>query len=195
MAVPNVIGVYTRVAGVWERVNGDPGIAGTHTPFVRQGGTWYETDLIYGKVSAVWQVCHANIFYEISGDDYTLVDRDFDGPGYLARADFWVRSDGTIDGAGEGESAFQVAVWRDYDTGRDWELQLTESGTNWSSHPALAPTWLNLTDPSTDSTFYVSTNLVDKYSIMDCVFREKLSGEFSIGRGSRLIGDVQAGAL
>lgn len=181
MAVPNVIGTYVRQGGVWERANaGTP--EGFSGPQVRQGGVWENALIVYAKASAVWQTCWVNIDGELELAPQSRNSFDFFSPPFFSRVDFWFNGDGTIDAAsvnGTPGSRAEVATWRDFDCGREYEIKFDEdiSGFNdpWTTHPTL-DTWIALTDPSTDRQFALENNSPgERHAEMDVRIRETVS--------------------
>lgn len=161
MALPTVIGVYSRQAGVWERANGGTP-AGFRGVYSRQGGVWEPCSPVYARASGVWEYCWLTVDGEIDLVNFSKFSFDFGSPG-SARVDYWLNYDGTIDGRalpGIPTGREEIGQWRYYDNGREYQIKFEEDISPfftdpWTVHPTL-DTWLNWTSISTDYTFYKS---------------------------------------
>jgi hypothetical protein len=143
MATATPIGVFTRVAGVWERVNaGTP--EGFSGPQVRQGGSWSNALNVQGYASG-WNYCWVNIDGEISFN--TAQASDFDISPYTVQADLRFQTDGSIDRLHNDTVTTEYSQWRFYDCGREYEIYFdrTTPGTYVTAEPTLT-TWLTFTD-------------------------------------------------
>lgn len=144
-----VVGIFTRVAGVWERVNaGTPeGFAGPH---VYQSGAWENTVVDYVNITTVWLPCWVNIDGELNFLD--LTSTDFDLSPYNTSSLIDVNGDGTLDKKSFGSTQNGIANWRTYDCGREYEIMWSHDAfDNANVEEPTLDTWLNLTDPSTTS--------------------------------------------
>ena len=192
MAVPNVIGVYVRQAGVWERANGGTPI-GYSGPQVRQAGVWNNCNLVRAKASSVWQYCWVTINGEINITNQDNLAIDLSSP-YDARVDYWINDDGTIDvraTPGSYATRTEVDTWRNYDCGRTYQARFIENGPDlWTYHPTLN-TWADI---SGDPSFGISITFVgDATCSMTVGIREKVSAPAGGHDSATFAADVSAG--
>lgn len=179
MAVPSVIGVFARVSGVWQRVNGGvpEGFSG---PQVHNGSSFVNSVVVSGFASSAWRTTWVNIDGEIGVFDKLLTSLDFAAPG-SAKAQYWVNSDGTIDGQaipGAPASRTEIATWRQFNVGRDYAALFSEVLTGgfaaWDTHPTLN-VWTSLTNPNNDFTYSAEELVFQQENRMLFKVREKVS--------------------
>lgn len=142
-----VIGVYTRVAGVWERVNaGTP--EGFSGPQTRQGGTWENAANVRTRQSGVWEFSWTNIDGELNAKNESAFD--FDLSPYNLSA--WLRynGDGSMDRKHNGTITNGFSSWRPFDCGREYEIYFEDADPGNRELSLTRNTWLALTDPSTN---------------------------------------------
>lgn len=176
MVLPDVIGVYVRQAGVWERANaGTP--EGFSGPQVRQSGTWQNCEVVSGKASAVWETCWVNIDGELDVPP-NVTSFDFDLSPYVLFAGVDYNGNGTIDLWQSGSLTNEYDNWRAFDCGRDYEILFEHTSGDLSEVDPTLDTWLNLTDPPTNHTFTDSqsgTGFFTKLGVYTVKIREKVS--------------------
>ena len=176
----NQIGLYTRVAGVWERVNaGTP--EGFSGPQVKNAGVWKNSVVVHAQASAVWRICWVNIDGEINVGAYTA--SDFDISPYNVDAYIDINSDGSVDRKNFGTVANNYSNWRQYDCGRDYQYYVERSSPFGDAgylfaEPALT-TWTDLTGTITfGGSRSGSGNLFLRYN-WNVKIREKVSAPSS----------------
>lgn len=173
-----IIGIYTRVAGVWTRCNGGTPI-GFSGPATKVAGVW-EGDLYVASKDTTWKPVWVNIDGELSLQDVSLTD--FDISPYSVSVQFDYRGDGTVYKRKGGESYSLSHNWRPYDCGRDYEIWFEyTSGATANGEPTL-DTWLNLTDPDTDTNIFSSksgSGFLFQTSLYTVRIREKVSAPSS----------------
>ena len=158
------VGVYTRVAGVWERCNdGTP--TGFSGPQTRVAGVWENCVTVETKQSNNWEICWVNIDGEI--DIQVLLDFGSDATSpYSSTCQAIFESDGDFGFRSYNNNAaapgytYRSDQWRKYDCGRDyqikWEEDNSSGGVSFSRSPTLAEnTWADL---STTYTFTGTLN-------------------------------------
>ncbi len=156
----DVIGVYVRQAGVWERANaGLP--EGFSGPQIRDPTKWQLSEVVYGRAAGSWETTWVNVNGEIQldgpvFDTFNVQSDDFSfgfPPSYSVDAGFRFRATGEVDsGASPGSPAFYTKIydWRLFDCGREYEIRFEGGGPDGpaTTQPPLN-TWLNFTDPAT----------------------------------------------
>ena len=141
-----VVGVYTRVAGVWERCNdGTP--VGFSGPQTRVAGVWENCVTVETKESNVWKVCWVNIDGELSLGN--IDSTDFDLSPYSLYTEVEYQSDGDITYYNFGNNT-GTSSWRPYDCGREYEIKFERQAGATADHEPTLNTWLDLTDPATN---------------------------------------------
>ena len=160
----NVVGIYVRQASVWERANGGTP-AGYSGPQVYKSAAWNNAVEVFGYPVTGWFACWGNIDNELLAQNRSSEDYDFTSP-YFAEVGI------TVEGA-----IADDAGWRNYDCGREYEVQFVDQAThNLDTVPSLS-SWLNLTDPDTVHTFSSSRTAPGVESgDFDAIFREKAVG-------------------
>lgn len=185
MAVPAVIGVYVRQAGVWERANaGTP--EGFSGPQVYQTG-WKNCVEVRAKASSVWQYSWVNIDGEINLSAQSAVAEEISvGPTWFIEGGFQFQNDGEIfrqqNPGTPNETVWTYrANWRNYDCGRDYEIKFERSsGIPADTEPGL-DTWLNFTNPASGpyEVYESESGVTDETYIFGNVYnvriREKVS--------------------
>jgi hypothetical protein len=151
MAGPaKLIGVYARVSGVWQRINGGTPEGFSGPQVYKTSGGWRNCVWVHGYATG-WQVTWANVNGEITTNNVTT--GDFDISPYVLDANVVLKSDGSISRKNNGGTTNNYSSWRDYDCGRakQWHVlrDTNYSGTNNTVEPTLS-TW---TDFTADVTF------------------------------------------
>lgn len=178
----DVVGIYVRVAGIWERVNGGTPI-GYSGPQVRQAGNWENVDIAL-TYTTFWRGIWANIDGEIGVGNLLIRSEDFSAPA-LTKVQYWINSNGSIDGQaipGSPASRSSISTWRQFDVGREYEARFEEvlsgSFVAWDNHPGLN-VWGNLTDPATGYTYdYEVSSQASRENRMIFKVREKVTAPF-----------------
>ena len=146
MAGPaKLIGVYARVAGVWQRING--GVPEAFSGPQVKSGAWHNCDWVKAMASSTWQVTWANINGELSMPTVILAE-DFDISPYNVAAYVHYNANGSIDRKHNGTIYNNYSSWRDYDNGRDIQYHVLEdtnyNGANVNQQPTKGQ-WLDFT--------------------------------------------------
>lgn len=152
MAGPaTLIGVYARVSGVWQRINGGTpeGFSGPQT---RSGSIWRNSVWVHAYASG-WQVCWANVNGEVSMPT-TVISGDFEFGAPWA-VDTWVEynADGSIDRKHNQTIQRDYSSWRDYDNGRDYQVHVLRDVNFDATITTVEPTLGTWQDFTTTRTF------------------------------------------
>ena len=169
-----IIGIYTRVAGVWTRCNGGTPI-GFSGPATKVAGVW-EGDLYVASKDTIWRPVWVNIDGEISIGDATA--QDFDISPYNVACGFKWLGSGGIQRDNNGSGYVAYGSWRSYDCGRDYEIYFEHESAQVASGEPTLDTWLNLTDPDTDHNLFDSksgSGFLNRWAYYDVRIREKVS--------------------
>ena len=154
MAGPaKLIGVYARVSGVWQRINGGTpeGFSG---PQVKASGVWHNCDWVHGYATG-WQVTWTNINGEIPGstDIGTVNATDFDVSPYSLDANVVLKPDGSISRKNNSITTHNYSQWRDYDCGREKQWHVLRDVNYSGTYNTVEPTLSTWTDFTADVTF------------------------------------------
>lgn len=180
------VGVYTRVAGVWERCNdGTP--VGFSGPQTRVAGVW-ENCVTVETYQSGWQICWVNIDGEISLNTRFLNVSDTQSP-YSTSAQWIFENDGdfgyrvyTNDAPAPGYT-YVTGQWRVYDCGRTYQIkweQTQSSAASFSQSPTLAEdTWADINNHYFLSTLNTGTNSGIAAPQFEFRIREKVSAPAS----------------
>lgn len=195
MPLPDVVGVHTRVAGTWERVNGGTpeGFSG---PQVHNGTSFVNSVVVYGYDSAAWQTTWVNIDGEINIVDKMTFSSDTSGPPWLSFVKYFMEADGGLDVHTNNFGRFEFAHWRSFDCGREYEIKFTRTGSNAWTFPPVEDTWLDFTDPVTNHEFEnrVQATII-RITTMDVRIREKVSAPAGGNDIAEMQAEVEAGNL
>lgn len=155
MAGPaKLIGVYARVAGVWQRINGGTPTGFSGPQVYRSAGGWRNCDWVYGKASSAWQVTWANINGEVPAPTLpTVTASDFDISPYDLDANVILKSDGSISRKQSGTTVQNYSAWRDYDCGRPKQWHVLRDTNYTGTYNTIEPTLSTWTDFTGNVTF------------------------------------------
>lgn len=176
--MPTLIGVYVHNGASFVRANaGIP--EGFSGPQVHNGSSFVNAEVVSAYASG-WKTAWVNIDGEVGVFDQLLTSLDFAAPG-SAKAQYWVNSDGTIDGQaipGSPVIRTEISTWRNFDVGRDYEALFSEVLTGgfeaWDTHPTLN-VWTSLTNPDNDFTYIGEETVFQQENRMLFKVREKVS--------------------
>jgi len=157
MGAATEIGIYSRVAGVWERMNGGASSDGFDGVNVHTGSVFVDHCFVEVYNSG-WLASWTTIDGELSFLDDHWNEFDFSSPFY-SEVVWHIRSNGDVQISDNNWNNLSRGSWRTYDCGREYEVKFTETiggqYTAWDSHPTLN-TFLDLTDAATNYEFYLA---------------------------------------
>lgn len=175
MATAKTIGVYVYQGG-WKRAN-----AGTPTGYagvsVFSGG-WQNIIFAHAYASG-WQVCWCNINGELSPTAYSATDFDLSPWNLVAEVE--IQPDGSVDRINNSLNQDNIATWRTYDCGRDYQYYVERSTPFTLSEGGIyaEPTLNTWIDISVVIRFGWSDNgtgfMINKENNWNIKFREKVS--------------------
>lgn len=150
--MPTQVGIFVRVAGVWERQTGGTpiGFGGVN---IKVSGDW-EPLVVGYTYTSVWQATWTNIDGDLNLPGGS--SDDFDISPYNVTSGFRFFGSGKIQRDNNGNGFQDWGTWWYYANGRDYEIWFEyDSGHHISNEPTLN-TWLNFTDPETNHWLYDS---------------------------------------
>ncbi len=173
MAAPDTIGLYTRQAGVWERVA---------PPHVKAAGVWEEVQTVWTKESAVWREVWVDPAGELSIVGQIVIAFDFfGGGGHDSHAIYRLKSNGvaqreTIKDGGAPSTTDIASQWKRFQLDRDFECKWTDTSSSGGASftpPFAEDTWTAL---SSDRTFRLSDAFEGESSQVFDVFIREVGG-------------------
>ena len=172
MAIAKTIGVYVYQGG-WQRAN-----AGTPTGYagvsVVSGG-WQNIIFAHAN-NGSWQVTWCNINGELSPTSYSATD--FDISPYSISCEVQINTNGSVDRINDGANQDNIATWRTYDCGRDYQYYVErstpfEAAADLYAEPTLN-TWLDMATLTFGQSDVGTGNYFDENNWV-VKFREKVS--------------------
>jgi len=151
MVAPEKIGISTRVAGVWQRID---------QPKTKVAGVWRDVKKVSTKVNGLWVPIFLQPAEEISVGPQTISALDLSAGPWVTSARYILKANGSARAErSPGISADIFEQWKFRDYGRNYEAMWVEIGTGGGSFttPFAANTWTAI---SVDRTFDLTSTVI-----------------------------------